>query len=69
MNEPLYTLIYAINSLFIICFLFQQIIQDAPALADAVRAKMIDTFLRISKEAAEEFTNRQEEISEAKKID
>lgn len=35
---------------------------------DTVRAKMIDRFEKISKEAAEEFTNRQEQISGTKKI-
>uniref|UniRef100_A0A1I7VKM0 1-acyl-sn-glycerol-3-phosphate acyltransferase n=1 Tax=Loa loa TaxID=7209 RepID=A0A1I7VKM0_LOALO len=43
-------------------------IQDVPTLTDAVRAKMFDEFAKISREAAEEFRNRQEQISEIKKI-
>uniref|UniRef100_A0A1I8EU66 1-acyl-sn-glycerol-3-phosphate acyltransferase n=1 Tax=Wuchereria bancrofti TaxID=6293 RepID=A0A1I8EU66_WUCBA len=42
-------------------------IQDVPTLADAVRAKMMDGFAKISEEAGEEFKNRQRQISETKK--
>uniref|UniRef100_A0A8R1Y3L0 1-acyl-sn-glycerol-3-phosphate acyltransferase n=2 Tax=Onchocerca TaxID=6281 RepID=A0A8R1Y3L0_ONCVO len=43
-------------------------IQDVPALVDVIRTKMIDTFSKISKQAAEEFANRQGQVSEIKKI-
>ncbi|CAG9536704.1 unnamed protein product [Cercopithifilaria johnstoni] len=64
---------YIANSGYVIAEIMDPIqtagktIQDVPALADAIRVKMIDTFSKISKEAAEEFTNRQE-ITDTKKI-
>lgn len=37
-------------------------------MVDAVRSKMIETFTKISQEAAEKFTNLQQQLDEAKKI-
>uniref|UniRef100_A0A1I7V6B1 Mediator of RNA polymerase II transcription subunit 7 n=1 Tax=Loa loa TaxID=7209 RepID=A0A1I7V6B1_LOALO len=43
-------------------------IQDVRTLTDAIRTKMFDAFAKINNGAAEEFRNRQEQISEIKKI-
>lgn len=52
----------------IVCFFkFQKVIEDVPALTDAVRAQMIEVLGRVSKEADEIFSKQRAQNDETKK--